>query len=284
MKRGRQTQLVIAMALGIFLVACSDDDSPAADTGPAPDTVAPKDSGAKDLAAKDSAPKLDMAKDVSIMVDMAVTKDTGPGSDSVPALVRVEGQVYDAGTSAGLVGATVSVDGASPPNTTTSTTNGTYSLQVKPGSTITLKAEKGSYLTYKRSLVTGTTDTQKFILVLVGNTTGDALLAAAGLPKRDATKGAVMVTFDGASNKGGESATLSAKHDGSITVGAGSVPTKSTKLVAGGQNTLIFSNVVTGSTTVTFSATTGTCTPTYPSITSYKVEAGVITGIDATCK
>ncbi len=154
---------------------------------------------------------------------------------------------------------------------------GTFTLVTKGGSAAYVEAKKaGMISTLKLSAKFGSANLELFPAAFL-----DKLYAAAGLPKRDASRGAVMVVFpEKLSSRVG--ATLSAGHGGSFTVGDDDKPVKSSKLIPGGISMLFFVNVAPGSTEVKLSG--GGCKLTPPSIKQYKVVAGTLTEIEVSCR
>ncbi len=210
--------------------------------------------------------------------------DDDTAGDSGPPLVTLDGLILNRQTQKAESGVTVAVPGASPAKTTKTDAKGQYSLQVEPGKSLFISANKSGFVESPDGLVVPAGGARGFTTILLPASIPDTLLTAAKMSKQSATKRMVNVKFLGYSKKGGESATLSASHGGSATMNSSQAPVKGSKLLAGGGDALFFSDVAVGSTKVTLSATTGTCALTYPTLTSYPVVAMAITHVHATCK
>ena len=261
----RRMVLCIAMTgwLVIPMAGCRDDDGAVT-----PDGAVSVDQGAK--------------VDSGAVMDNGTPIDQGVIVDQAPTHVTFSGTVENAGTQSFIAGATVSVLNASPPNTTTSNAKGEFSLSVKIGSTVFLTVTSGSLLSSMEGFVVTAKPLSNLELIMVEGSFLDTLMTAAGLPKFDKSKGAVLVDFENPAGSGGESATLSASHAGSLALDSTGNPKKSSTLLAGGLSFLIFDNVATGTTTVTGSP--AKCLPTYPTITSHPVNANTLLRVELNCK
>lgn len=202
--------------------------------------------------------------------------DPGTGGKSA----AVSGSVYQGEQDHKLQGALVSQLGAVPSNSTTSDAAGAYSLTVPMGQQLTLRADKTGLLPALNSVLVSGTGQSKVDLPMVTKAYMDAKLAEAKMPACHTTKGLVAVVFDRTS--GGEVAGLDAASDGSMTVLKGTDKgVKSKAIMPGGSRALIFSNVATGSTSVTLTATG--CQLRQAGITSYPVVAGALSIIEVVC-
>ena len=295
MMRKFSLMVVLGGYLATSVIACSDDTNTKLDKG------IPKDSGAQ--ADNGLQPDQGVNTDQGGQADQGIkwdkggtTHDTGgttydtggttydtgaqPDSGGVKP-VKVTGFVENDDTQKKVKGATVSVVGAAPPNSTTTDSWGSFTLQIKPGSTVFLKAEFSGLVSTILPLVTSATSNPSMEFYLLSAATLDLDYKDAGMPKRDSAKGIVEVQFNNKSSAGGEGASLSVSHGGSFAFNASGDAVKSSKLLPSGEDSLTFVNVATGQTSVNLSASK--CKLTYASIKKYPVQANTLTDIAAIC-
>jgi hypothetical protein len=256
---------------------------------PAPPSVA-SDSGA-------SADAGSSARDSGTPADAGAPFDAGPSADSGTSAdsgstsgggekVVITGKVSKlAGTGqvTPLSGATVEVVGVTPANSTTTASDGTYSLTVEPG-TYFVKASKQDMFSTQVGVITSqsTAVTEMSLLEVATET---IVVAQLGI-KLDSRKGIAVVGFDTTDTGGGYKATLSAPAETSFALPeAGWPPSKNPAgTLPKGENALFFINVTPGTTTVTLTAPSGhSCTEALP-LGNYRIDANVATAISATCK
>ncbi len=113
----------------------------------------------------------------------------------------------------------------------------------------------------------------------------DELGGVPGVDPIDPGKGIVIVSFDDASESGGESAGLSLSSEPSFTQNDQGVFEVSPALLDNGGGELIFVNVDPGDATITVQGSSGvnTCVLASPSITDWPVVAHTITFVEAVC-
>lgn len=192
----------------------------------------------------------------------------------------VSGSVFQGEQDHKLKGALVSLRDATPANTTTTDSKGSYSLTVPVGQPLVLQASAAGLLPSLNSVLIPAAGQSGVDLAMVTRAYIDARLGEAKMPATDTSKGLVVVIFDRAS--GGEGASLSSPGDGSMTVHKTTDKGVASKtIVPGGSRALVFSNVATGSTKVTLAAPG--CKLRYAGITSYPVVAGALSMIEAVC-
>ena len=302
MMRKFSLMVVLGGYLATSVIACSDDTNTKLDKG------IPKDSGAQ--ADNGLQPDQGVNTDQGGQADQIIKWDKGgttndkgsikydqggakydksgpyvdqgaqPDSGGVKP-VKVTGFVENDDTRKKITGATVSVVGASPPNSTTTDSWGSFTLQIKPGSTVFLKAEFSGLVSTILPLVTSATSNPSMEFYLLSAATLDLDYKDAGMPKRDSAKGIVEVQFNNKSSAGGEGASLSVSHGGSFAFNASGDAVKSSKLLPSGEDSLTFVNVATGQTSVNLSASK--CKLTYASIKKYPVQANTLTDIATVC-
>ena len=211
---------------------------------------------------------------------------------SVGVAVAVSGVVEAASTSSNtpLAGATVSVVGASPAISTTSASDGSFTLNVPSNQTVFVQASATGYVAGETGVViAGGAVSDVNLSVLPLSLITSTLAGLSPALTLDTTKGIVNVNFSFQNGDGGSvsavaglDATLSATHGTPFTLGS-SGAVYSNVTITGDQSTLIFPNVTTGTTTIAVVAPTGTtCTPS-PAITNFRVDANTFTQVNFTC-
>ena len=217
----------------------------------------------------------------------ATTRLRGDGGT---AMAEVSGIVSDPENDSEESGATVSVVSGASVGDVTSGSDGTFSLMLPVGATVLVRASKAGFISSQIAFVVPQEGVELDLLVLTSAFI-DQLLSDAGLNAQQSTNGSVVAQFEEKSDDGGESVTLSATNDGSFTLrevetdaGTQQEAVASSTLLEDGSDVLVFGNVVTGTTTVTPSATTGSCALKYPSITNYQIDANVLTLIRLVCE
>ena len=214
------------------------------------------------------------------------TVDGGNGSDSAmtadaapPVTVTGHVQTNSGSSPTPLVGAVVSVVGATPANMTTSAADGTYSLTVPAGPAF-IRATEASVQPLQEGIVVAggaTLDLQP-----VGTTDYNTVKGQLALTQ-DAAKGILIVKFNTSDTSGGYGATLSAAHGISFSFMNGVPQQSSTTLAGSSDKDLVFANVTAGTTTVTPSAPAGhTCTLAQ-AITNIRIDGGVFTQVRVNC-
>ncbi len=274
----KQISTLVAIALLSFLAAVSACSSSPDGSGESDSGTSPLDAGsASDAAASGDA---GTHADAGTPADAGARLDAGSASDGGAVVIsgtvsttQTNGQTKPVGS------ATVEVLGVSPANSTTTASDGTYSLTVAPGAYFVRASETGM-MSSQVGVVTSRATTGIDLGLL--STSDETLLALYLQIKLDSSKGIVVVGFGTSDTGGGYSAALTADHGDSFAL-SGSTPKKSTTTFDGGTNALFFPNVVTGTTGVSFSGPGGhSCTPQVP-IEQYRVDPNVVTGIGATC-
>ena len=204
------------------------------------------------------------------------TPDTGPP-------VAVTGHVHD--TTNGdmpLAGATVSIAGASPAITTTSGADGSYTLTVGSNQTVFVRAEKTSFLAEQIGVVVGPSGATVDLAPVPMSEVTAAEAAIPGLTL-DQSKGEVeAVLKTSVAEAEGFAPTVTADHDPSFGCDSGGCKDEDTITDLGA---LIFPNVVVGDTSVSVTAPSGghACTANIPGVSSYRVDAYVLTAVLFDC-
>jgi hypothetical protein len=177
-----------------------------------------------------------------------------------------------------LGGASVSIAGDTA--ATTSAADGSYSLMAMAGSTVFLVVRADRYQATELGYVVPNGGGILPAMVLFANQLVSDDYSVGHITPNPA-RGTVFVNVNVTDTKGGETVSLSAMNDGPF------IPAVSTGgTVPSGSSTanIMFPNVVPGSTTVTLTAPAGKSCATDQAITDWRVEAGVLTNIDVTCK
>lgn len=260
-------------ALFAAIAACSSSEGPGEgqDAGTSADAALAPDAGA--------------ARDAGGSADAGAPKDAGSGPDaSGPVVITGSVKSLTASQAEPLSGAKVEIVGANPAITTTTGTDGTYSLTVAPG-TYFVRASKQGMVSTQVGVVTSTSTAVTELGLLSTLATG--LIAGQLRISLDPAKGIVVVGFDTSDTGGGYSATLSAQPGSSFALpSSGWPPEQRNTTLPGGQsaNALFFLNVPPGTTTVSFGAPNNhSCREQLP-IGTYRVDANVATAIGATCQ
>lgn len=243
------------------------DLAPIVDAGKMPDSVSVADSA--------------ISADLSINPDANASTDAALGNDGFLPPQVVSGKVLNAETEKPVSNITVSVVGASPPNTAITNSLGEYSLNIAQGSIAFLKVQQSGFYSGMRGLVVPPGGKTNIELYLMPTTLISGVISVLGFPKMDLSKGGASLAFTNASTGGGEGASLSASNDGSFTLSSSGTPIKSSKLLANGLTSLMFLNVAAGNTSITLTAPK--CKLAYPSITSYPIHAGTFTDVSISC-
>ena len=276
MSMRRISPAFFSCVLVALLCACSDDT-----------TAPPLDTSTQNDARVDAA-SADGSDDAAVK-DQAVadgSKSDGPVSDGSAAdhsasMTTISGQVRDPEANAGVVGAAVSVVGASPANTTTSSANGAYSLKVPINQPLLIRAVKVGYYDGQHQLPGKTTPATDVELTLVKPAFVTSLAVGAGVGTVDPSKGAIVVDFKGTAGAGVESATLSAASAATIAFDKANQPKKSPKLLPGGGSVLVFLNVTLPTTTISFSPSA--CSLVRSAVKTLPVRAKTTTQVQAIC-
>lgn len=250
--------------------------SDASDSGASADARAPSDAGSS---ASDSG----ASADAGFSVDSGTSADGGSTNDGGKPVV-ITGKVSmmaATGKTTALSGAIVEVVGVNPANSTTTASDGTYSLTVEPGTYFVRASKKDLFSTQVGVITSQSTTVTEMSLLEVA--TQNAVATSLAI-KLDSNKGIAVVGFDTTDTGGGYKATLSVPVEASFALPAlGWPPSKTATTLAGGQNALFFINVTPGTTTLTLTAPSGrSCTEALP-IGTYRIDANVATAISATC-
>jgi hypothetical protein len=214
------------------------------------------------------------------------TGGSGGGGGSGGAMVTVTGKVINSGnngTDMPIDGATVTISGTQ--TSTTTAADGTYSLMAASGSTIFLTVSKATYQSSQVGYVVPSTGGAVADITLLLTAEISMVTGALSPPLTvDPAKGDVLVQFHDQSQTAGYSATLSASHGMPFTP-EGQTPMYTTTTTGGHDNqTLVYPNVTTGTTTVTVTPASGkTCTPAQ-AIANWRVDPNVFTWIDYNCQ
>lgn len=214
--------------------------------------------------------------------------DAGGSETAAPGvgggdLVAVTGTVSILTTTpaAAPSGARVEIVGVIPANATTVGAEGGYSLTTSPG-TYFVRASRSDALSVQAAVATSQSGAATQLELLSSSLAGT--LAKYLKFALDSSKGIVAVEFTTADNGGGYGAILSADHGKVFAFPSRGFPQISSTTLPNGKKALYFANVATGTTTVSFVAPTGhSCEARVP-IEAHRVDANVITEIEATCR
>jgi hypothetical protein len=286
-----------ALALMIFfgaVAACSNSGNSDADNGAG--ASADGDPAVEPGASTDGDPAVEpgASTDGGLAVEPGASGDPvsppdagGPGTAAPEAdggvLVAVTGTVSILAASQGATpsGATVEIVGASPSIATTVNAEGGYSLTASPG-TYFVRASRSDTLSVQAAVATSQSGAATKLELLSASLAG-TLAKYLGFAL-DSSKGIVAVEFTTADNGGGYGASLSADHGKVFAFPSRGYPQISSTTLLNGKKALYFANVATGTTTVSFVAPTGhSCEARVP-IEAHRVDANVITEIEATCR
>ena len=202
------------------------------------------------------------------------------------APVTVSGVVQDGESEGPVAGATVSVVGASPANSTTTDQNGNWSLSIAQGAAVFVRAEATGFVSSQIGGTIPEGGTTEVEIIVVTRTFLNSLLSEGGLGNQPAGKGVAVVTFDGESGSGGERVFLSAGNQGALTFDSDDEAQRSDTLLPGGDSVIIFAGVDTGTTQLTLSKANGAaadCALTSPGLTDYRIDPDIVTLVPIEC-
>jgi Carboxypeptidase regulatory-like domain len=208
----------------------------------------------------------------------------GGGDLAMGPPVTISGRVVDnsggGGNAIPIGGANVTVAGTSTSATTAA--DGSYSLSVPAGAIVFIRVDAASYQSAEIGLIVpavgGQVDKLELVPLAVVQQATQSLNPMIAV---DPSKGDVIVSFNSMDTSNGYSATLSAAHGSSFSVGGGTAMYSSTTT---GQHALVFPNVDPGTTTVSVSGPAGKTCNVRQAITNWRVDPNVFTNVEVDCQ